>query len=195
MKNNKKGFTLIEILIVVLIVGVLVGVAVPQYQKSVMRARLAEAEVMMRSVVPAVEEYCLAQGSTNKQIDLSSLSIRYPVSEFSGLPVAWSSSGTSFTAVNGTCSTFLKNDLQQPSVFSYLFNKNAKGISSEDQLMQAMHSVLAMNRSGSRMCMPGPADPNSCAHLGFRLQTIDMGEVCNSSGGGCHQVTETVWTD
>lgn len=87
MKNNKKAFTLIELLVVVLIIGVLAGVAVPQYQKSVMRARLAEAETMMRSVMPALKEYCLAQGGGRTPIDISSLSIKYPISNVAGAPV------------------------------------------------------------------------------------------------------------
>lgn len=194
MKNNKKGFTLIEMLVVVLIVGVLVGVAVPQYQRSVQRARLAEAEVMMRAVVPAVEEYCMAN-SANAQIDPYSLSISYPVTTFIELPVVWSKSGTSFTAVGGSCKDFLKNSLNNPSVISYLFNKKANTISSGEELEASLLSMLAMNRVGRRKCMAGPADPNACAHLGFRLQTVEIGEVCNSNGWNCHPGTDTIWTD
>ena len=64
MKNNrcKKGFTLIELLVVVLIIGILAAIALPQYQKSVEKTRMAEMIVMVGNVKRAVDAYVLQNG-------------------------------------------------------------------------------------------------------------------------------------
>lgn len=59
----KKGFTLIEMLIVVAIIGVLTSFAVPQYKKTIVKARMVEVYTMM----DAVRKACivrLAEGET-----------------------------------------------------------------------------------------------------------------------------------
>ncbi len=58
--KQKNGFTLIELLVVVLIIAILSAVALPQYQKAVEKARLAEALNMIGTLQRAVASYKLA---------------------------------------------------------------------------------------------------------------------------------------
>lgn len=55
MKNclHKKGFTLVEILVAVMIVVLLVTMAVPLYEKTVEKSRMAEARTMLKKILDA----------------------------------------------------------------------------------------------------------------------------------------------
>ncbi len=58
----KKGFTLIELLVVVLIIGILSAIALPQYEKTVLKARAAEAISVLGSMRTAVDVWVLSNG-------------------------------------------------------------------------------------------------------------------------------------
>lgn len=59
---KKRGFTLIELLVVVLIIGILSAIALPQYEKAVEKARMAEALQNIGSLQRAIDIYILENG-------------------------------------------------------------------------------------------------------------------------------------
>ncbi len=64
----EKGFTLIELLVVVLIIGILSAIALPHYQKAVMRARLTQNILRVTDIAKANQVYMMANGEPAKDI-------------------------------------------------------------------------------------------------------------------------------
>ena len=80
----RSGFTLIELLVVVLIIGILAAVAVPQYQKAVMRSRYATLKALAKGIADAEEAYYLANGTYTQEIDELSVDFHQTPTSVSG---------------------------------------------------------------------------------------------------------------
>ncbi len=70
------GFTLIEVLVVVLIIAVLAAVAVPQYQKAVLKSRFSALMPIASAVANGQEIYYMEKG--NYSSDITKLDIKAP---------------------------------------------------------------------------------------------------------------------
>ena len=68
--KNKKGFTLVELMVVVVIIGILVAIAVPVYNSVTTTAEQRAVEANLRTINGAIMQY-YASGET---IDLTAVS-------------------------------------------------------------------------------------------------------------------------
>ena len=57
MKNNKKGFTLIELMIVVAIIGILAAIAIPKFADLINKAKEGSTKGALSSVRSAIQVY------------------------------------------------------------------------------------------------------------------------------------------
>ena len=78
-KNNKKGFTLLELLVVVLIIGILAAIALPQYRKAKVKAEAKQLVLSVKALAEAQQRFYLLNNRYATQF--SDLDI-----DFSGYP-------------------------------------------------------------------------------------------------------------
>lgn len=109
-RKSKKGFTLIEILIVVVIIALLAFMAIPAYTKVRQNAKTKEVQKNLKIVAAAGKEYILENGGT--QVAYPSLEGTYfppinPVAgeDYSALVVSNTGGTLSINQADGTTVT------------------------------------------------------------------------------------------
>ena len=63
--NNKKGFTLIELIMVTIILGILAAVAIPRYMSTVTKAEEAAEDAVVSAILAGLESYATEQLMAN----------------------------------------------------------------------------------------------------------------------------------
>ncbi len=106
MKN--KAFTLIELLVVVLIIGILAAVALPQYQKTVARTKIANVLIVGRDLRNASLRFFSENGSFPCEGQATSYY------DFSALDVTPPDSIPGYAAFYYTCNSIFFHRLSPP---------------------------------------------------------------------------------
>jgi len=71
--NNKKGFTLVELVVVIAILGILSAIAVPKFTASRLNAERAAVEANLRTIESALTMYEAQNGSLSDVDDINDL--------------------------------------------------------------------------------------------------------------------------
>lgn len=138
--HHRKGFTLIEVLVVVLIIGILAAVALPQYQKAVYKSRYASLKNLTKSFANAEELFYMSNGTYT--LNLNELDIEAP-----------------FSSVDDTHETYIDYifDWGLCRLSSTAFTKCRNNSVGMDYQIYFNHS----KKSGTRVCVVLNDKPNS----------------------------------
>ncbi|MBP5429993.1 MAG: prepilin-type N-terminal cleavage/methylation domain-containing protein [Elusimicrobiaceae bacterium] len=166
--KTARAFTLIELLVVVLIIGVLAAVALPQYQKAVMKSRFASLKPIAKAVKDAQEFYFEEHGYYAEEDELPGLVIDIP----EGVDVELSETdGHDYVRVN--------HDKLNNSYTMYLAH-------SENFANNVYCEALATDNAAKSLCVAegAQADPVTA---GEYLLYLLSGNSTGTVGGGSSQ--------
>lgn len=169
---TNKAFTLIEILVVVLIIGILAAIAVPKYQKAVLKADLHRGISLVESLYQAQQAYYLTHGNFAADID------ELDVSFIKDASCEKTTSGTSASTYDCDFGRIFNN---KGTALSFQNKPNRKGVSLAH--IAYVHQLGSNGgfKAGHRYCF-AKTDNNIAKR------------VCQELGGDEMDITPTKWT-
>lgn len=151
----RKGFTLVELLIVMVVVGILVTVALPKYRTSLLRGRALEGINNLRAASEAVNaRYVLNEGSYIGS---------YPLTQQGVLIGDFTKSKTFFTPQ-------IKRDAENEEIITAT-EVDLVATSNADGYTLTAHNVRGEMQYIS--CTNSNADFDACVNIGMELDSSD----------------------
>ncbi len=174
---HRRAFTLIELLVVVLIIGILAAVALPQYQKSVAKSKVAQLQILLNAALKASNIELMEKGVRTH--DWNNIAF-----EIGGMTID-TSRLTNDRFISGNINGFLYA-LNEPDAPAALIIRDTV-------LNVDLSTYFPEDSYASKSCAYGPVGCVRCASAGDPLKLNSALAICKSMGGKLSSTESNVY--